>query len=242
MATAGFSTNPVTGDQVIQLARRHLGERYVLGVLVPKDNPNWKGPWDCAEFVSWATFQTATTLYGCDRDHGAPATADAFTGFWDRDARNKGRIISIEQAARTPGAALLRLPQIGATGHIVISDGAGGTLEAHSPGDGVIQSTIAGRRWDMGILVPQVTYIEGPSVPVAPPATKIFRLTVPTMAGQAVPDIQRHLLAAGFDPGTADGEFGPHTHAAVVSFQLTHNLLPDGEVGPQTAAALGVEL
>ena len=51
---------------------------------------------------------------------------------------------------------MLRSPQPGATGHIAISDGGGGTVEAHSTKAGVIASTISGRRWDMGILIPEV--------------------------------------------------------------------------------------
>lgn len=242
MATPGPTMSPITGDMVVQIARQHVGERYVLGVLVPKNNPNWKGPWDCAEFVSWAVFQKAGTLYGCDRDEGDPATADAYTGYWERDAKSLGQIIPIEQAARTPGAVVLRIPQPGATGHIVISDGVGGTVEAHSPANGVIQSTLANRRWDTGILVSGIAYTQGAGVAVAPPTATIYRLTLPMMVGDKVRQIQQALLQKGFDPGSPDGEFGPHTHAAVVAFQLSQGLLPDGEVGPQTAAALGVQL
>src|SRR5215467_4469535 len=131
MATTGPAT-VITGAKVLEIAQQHVGEKYILGVLVPKNNPNWKGPWDCAEFASWLVFQAAALLYGCDRDFGDPATADAFTGFWERDAKNLGQIIPIEQAARTPGANVLRAPQPGAIGHIVVSDGTGGTVEAHS--------------------------------------------------------------------------------------------------------------
>jgi len=232
----------VAGEKVLQIARQHVGEKYVLGVLVPKNNAGWTGPWDCAEFASWAIFQAAATLYGCDRDFGDPATADAFTGYWERDAKSLGQVISIEQAARTPGAAVLRVPQVGAIGHIVISDGLGGTVEAHSSKDGVIESVLANRRWDMGILVPGIAYTQGSDVPVPPPNTVIYRLTLPMMTGDKVRQIQQALEAAGFNPGPIDGEFGPHTHAAVVAFQLSNGLLPDGEVGPQTAAALGVQL
>ncbi len=231
-----------TGEKIVHIARQHVSEKYVFGVLVPKNNANWKGPWDCAEFVSWAVFQAANTLYGCDKDSGDPANADAFTGYWNRDAGKLGQIISLEQAARTAGAAVLRLPQPGATGHIVISDGAGGTVEAHSPARGVIQSTLAERRWDTGILIPGITYGEGTTVSLAPPKAIIYRLQLPIMTGTNVAEIQQALARKGFDPGVADGEFGPHTQAAVVAFQLSNGMLADGEVGPQTATALGVSL
>jgi N-acetylmuramoyl-L-alanine amidase len=235
-------TSTANGETVLENAANHVNEKFVLGVLVPKNNAEWKGPWDCAEFVSWVVFQTASILFGCDRDFGDPASADAFTGFWERDAKNLGQIVPIEQGARTQGAAILRLPQLGATGHIVISDGLGGTVEAHSSKDGIIRSTLNGRRWDMAILVPGITYNEGPSVPVSLPETLIYRLTTPLMTGDKVREIQERLKASGFDPGPIDGEFGPHTHAAALAFQLSVGLVPDGEVGPQTGQALGIDI
>jgi hypothetical protein len=242
MATTEPLISIATGESLLQLARQHVGEKYVFGVLVPKDNPNWKGPWDCAEFVSWAVFQSANTLYGCDNDQGPPATADAFTGYWKRDSKSPGQIVSIDQAARTPGAAVLRYPQPGAIGHVVVSDGLGGTVEAHSSADGVIESTLANRRWDTGVLIPAITYTQGGPVPVTPPSTIIYRLTSPLMTGATVQQIQQALAAAGIDPGPIDGKFGPQTSAAVVAFQLAHSLAADGEVGPITAAVLGVKL
>jgi N-acetylmuramoyl-L-alanine amidase len=241
-AAAGGVAAIAAGQQVLDIAQQHLGEKYVLGVLVPKDNPNWTGPWDCSEFASWIIFQAASRLYGCNRDFGNPATADAFTGFWNRDAKSLGQIIPIDQAARTPGANVLRIPQPGTTGHIVVSDGFGGTIEAHSSKDGVIRSTLSNRRWDTGILVPGIAYTAGASITVKPPDTVIYRLTTPLMTSSKVQDIQQALRTAGFDPGAIDGEFGPHTQAAVVAFQLSNGLLADGEVGRITAAALGLVL
>jgi len=237
-------TTPVlaTGQQLLSLAAKHIAEPYKLGILVPKDNANWQGPWDCAEFASWLHFQVARKLYGCDRDGGNPASADAYTGFWDRDAKTRGHIVSVDQAARTAGACVLRLPATGAIGHIVISDGNGGTVEAHSHVDGVIRSTLTARRWDYGILVPFISYSGGSPVTVPPPNSTIYRLTAPPMSGDAVRTIQSRLKTLGFDPGVIDGEFGPHTSSAVVAFQLSKDLVPDGEVGPMTAAALGVDL
>ena len=242
MASPSPALLPVTGEKILQVASQHLGEKYTFGAMVPKDNPNWKGPWDCAEFVSWSVFQAAGILYGCERDNGDPATADAYTGYWSRDAQSLGRIISLDQAARTPGAAVLRFPQVAAPGHIVLSDGLGGTVEAHSPAKGVIKFTLAQRRWDTAILVPDVIYNAGLAIPLAPPPVTIYRLTQPIMTGDKVKEIQQALLAKGFDPGVPDGEFGPHTNAAVVAFQLFQGLVPDGEVGSQTAKKLGVLL
>src|SRR6266446_8927236 len=139
----------------------HVGEKYVLGALAPKNNPDWIGPWDCAEFASWLVFQIAAKLYGCRRDFGDPATADAYTGYWARDAKSLGQIVSLESASRTAGAFVLRIPQAGAVGHIVLSDGAGGTVEAHSSNDGVITSTLAKRRWDTGVLIAGIQYTQG---------------------------------------------------------------------------------
>ena len=226
-----------SGQSLVVLARQHIGESYVFGSLAPKDNSDWKGPWDCAEFASWVVFQQAGALYGCNRDFGDPATADAGTVYWYRDARRLGQIVSLERAARTPGSMVLRIATAGKCGHIVISDGAGGTVEAHSSADGVVTLKLGGRRWDMGILVPGIAYTE--AVPVQlpiPPA--VYRLTEPLMHGDGVMRIQQALLAAGFSPGVIDGEFGPHTRAAVLAFQLSHGLTPDGEVGPLTLEAL----
>lgn len=229
-----------TGKEIVNAALKHLGERYVLGAVAPKNDPAWDGPWDCAEFVSWCVYQVAGVLYGCENNRANPAVADAYTGFWGRDARSIGKMIKVAEAARIPGAAVLRLgPKMG---HIVISDGRGGTVEAHSSNTGVICHTLNGRRWDMGILVPGISYEEsGGSVTPAPPGV-IYRLTSPMMHGEKVKEIQETLDKQGLDPGSPDGIFGPKTFAAVMNFQKARGLVPDGEVGPQTAKALGISL
>lgn len=229
-----------TGKEMVKTALKHLGERYVLGAIAPKNDPDWDGPWDCAEFVSWCVYQIAGILYGCEDNRGNPAQADAFTGFWGRDARALGKQISVAQAARIPGAAVLRLgPKMG---HIVISDGRGGTVEAHSSRTGVICHTLDDRRWDLGILVPGIRYEEnGGEVNPTPPAV-IYRLADPMMRGEKIREIQQKLKSQGFDPGSADGIFGPRTFTAVLNFQKFQGLVPDGEVGRQTAKALGVRL
>lgn len=60
----------------------------------------------------------------------------------------------------------------------------------------------------------------------------------PMMRGEDIGDLQRRLGALGFDPGRADGIFGPRTAAAVAEFQRNVGLTSDGISGPDTVAAL----
>lgn len=53
-------------------------------------------------------------------------------------------------------------------------------------------------------------------------------------------EIQRALMARGFDPGVIDGVWGRRTAAAVRAFQSSRGLLVDGVVGPRTREALGL--
>jgi g-D-glutamyl-meso-diaminopimelate peptidase len=61
------------------------------------------------------------------------------------------------------------------------------------------------------------------------------------MRGAVVRLVQRALKADGFNPGPIDGLYGLKTVAAVNAFQIVNGLVPDGEVGPETAAALDIE-
>lgn len=230
-----------TGNDVVEVARRHIGEKYIFGAPVPKDNRAWKGPWDCAEFASWCVYQVSQKLYGCLNNSGTPAGADAYTGYWGRDVGQLGTEIPLTQAAATPGALVLRNP--GAKcGHIVISDGKGGTIEAHSTARGVVADTLDKRRWDIGILIPWITYTPFGQAPVVAQPGLIYRVTTPVMESDTVLTIQKALVRRRLNPGVLDGKYGAHTAAAVTAFQRAKGLMADGEVGPQTAQALGVEL
>jgi N-acetylmuramoyl-L-alanine amidase len=230
-----------TGQSLIRLARAHIGEQYILGAKVPKGNPEWRGPWDCAEFTSWCVYQATGKLFGCRPRAQGPDVADAYTGFWMEDATKLHATVSIAQAVVTPGAFLLRAPEGGAVGHVVISTGDGRTVEAHSSKRGVIEGKVDGRRWHTGVLVPGIDVKQGtqPRPPKRP--ALVLRVKTPFMTGELVKDVQRRLRKLGFHSGPIDGVFGPQTAAAVQAFQMSKRALVDGEVGPATAKLLKVD-
>ena len=232
--------NP-TGTDLLRLAETRLGEKYV-NLLVPKDNASWHGPWDCAEFASWVAYQLTRNLYGCTNNQGNPALTEAYSGAWARDAAD-GTLPAVTQAAanRTAGIILVRKPPgPGRMGHVAITDGKGGTVEAAGTGLGVRRGKVEGRLWHFCAEVPDVTYHPTDTVVKPKPLPYQLILADPNLKGDLVKDVQRALKAAGFSPGVLDGAYGPHTVAAVYAFQKTHRLVADGIVGPLTAKKLGV--
>lgn len=146
----------VTGKDLIDLATTRVGEEYVYGADVDLNDPDWHGPWDCAEFCSWVVNQKVGKLYGClDADSDNP---DPWTGAWASDCRNgRVKVISIQKATQTVGTILLRYRQGGH--HIVFSTGDGGTVEAKSSAYGVCRGRVgSSESWDYGILIPEVQY------------------------------------------------------------------------------------
>ena len=80
-----------------------------------------------------------------------------------------------------------------------------------------------------------------PACPVPPVITcRVLSVTSPFMAGSDVLAVQRALAAAGFNPGAADGVYGPNTANAVEQFQAARSLPITGQVCGQTYVLLGV--
>lgn len=232
---------PVTGTDLLQLAETRLGEKYV-NVLVPKDNPNWHGPWDCAEFASWVVYQKVKKLYGCLPNTGKPATTEAYSGAWVRDAAS-GTLLVVDQATANimAGIVLLRKPPLpGHMGHIAITDGRGGTVEAAGTGLGVRRGKVEGRLWHHCVQIPGVLYHATGAVVPPKPLPFLLTLKDPNIKSALVGKVQHALKAAGYDPGVLDNQYGPHTVAAVAAYQGANRLVADGTVGPLTAKKLGV--
>ena len=224
------------GKDLIELALKHIGDKYRLGVIAPKDDSDYNGPWDCAEFASWVVYQCTQKLYGCANNCGNPKGADAYSGFWARDATKVGILVSIEEATKIKGAFLIRVAGDGLIGHVAISQGNGKTVEAHSTKTGVIESVVSGRRWDYGVVIPWIDYTETDNdVVVNPPKSKIYRYTNPLMHDEFIKKIQK---AVGIKLSNCDGWYGSETFNAVKAFQYKKGLVPDGEAGPMTLKAL----
>jgi hypothetical protein len=231
-----------SGKDLLRLAQSRIGEKY-LNVLVPKSNPNWHGPWDCAEFASWLVYQTAARLYGCTDNNANPAATEAYSGAWVRDAQS-GALTATDAAAadNTPGVILIRRPPLpGTMGHIAISDGAGGTVEAAGLGLGVRRGKVQGRLWHLYARVPELSYAATRAKVKPVPLPFLLTLKEPRETGAIVKRIQRALNRKGVNAGKADGIYGPLTVAAVAAFQQMNRLVPDGTVGPRTAKKLGVK-
>lgn len=60
--------------------------------------------------------------------------------------------------------------------------------------------------------------------------------------GAAVTQLQKGLVALGFSAGQPDGSFGATTEAAVVDFQQSNDLTPDGVAGADTVRLLNAAL
>ena len=51
-------------------------------------------------------------------------------------------------------------------------------------------------------------------------------------------DAQRKLRSLGYDVGTPDGSYGPHTRRALLAFQKSHGLTATGRLDAETTRAL----
>lgn len=241
------SKSVLSGQDVIDIGSTKIGQKYVLGAVVSLDNPNWKGPWDCAEFTSWCAYQAYGLIFGAG---GAkiPAKAEPYSGHWFADANKFGHVISAKSALNIPGASLIRAPAKGKIGHVAFAIGDGDrTLEARGAAFGVgIFNGGAGRAWSIGCLLPGVDYAgvttlpTGPIAAPTPPPKDFFWLRMPNFKGSEIVALQKALRVNGVDPGPIDGEYGPMTNAAVISFQVMKELEVDGVVGPHTATTLGL--
>lgn len=234
-------TSTYTGADIVERALSRVGQKYILGAKVHLANPNWSGPWDCAEFVSWACYHAYKIVMAVRPPN--IQTGESYSGWWHEDAVAAGTIIPVEQAIGTVGAILIRKPGHAGIkiGHVAISCGDGSTVEANSSNIGVDVLPKANKRqWSSGALIPGVSYDALSANITLKPPSGLLQLANPFMRGDKVTALQKALAKAGVDPGPIDGVFGVATATAVAAFQAMAGLVVDGVVGDQTRKALGL--
>ncbi len=135
-------------QRFIDLALEQNGDRYVMSHEVSLDDPN-PDTFDCSELIEWAAKQV-----------GVEFTDGSWLQYLD--LKQRGALMPVEEALRTPGALLFSFseePQPGAgrpsQAHVAISLGDGRTIEARGSeyGVGIFE---AGDRFEYAGLVPEL--------------------------------------------------------------------------------------
>ncbi|MEA4929478.1 MAG: peptidoglycan-binding domain-containing protein [Candidatus Limiplasma sp.] len=132
------------------------------------------------------------------------------------------------------------------SGHVGYYVGNGYAIEWKGFSYGCVKTKVAGRGWTHWYKLPFIQYGNDPipTIDDTPPIVDLGARTLRYTKGRAmfrgedVLAVQARLLELGFDPGKADGVYGPMTAAAVITFQSSRQLDADGVVGPVTHAAL----
>lgn len=115
-------------------------------------------------------------------------------------------------------------------------------LETATPGGIITLPTTTGNAWTT--IAPISTIGHATMAPVTQPPTTASPSPTPQGAlkkgstGEAVREVQKKLKELGFLKGSADGDFGDATEAAVRAFQKQYGLTVDGKVGNATMAKL----
>ena len=141
------------------------------------------------------------------------------------------------------------------SGHVGYYIGNGYAVEWKGFSYGCVKTKVAGRGWTHWYKLPFIQYGAATEAPVTPdqPATPDvpaqpstdygtrllrYRKGHTMLKGDDVLAVQAQLIALGFDPGTADGIYGPKSAAALTAFQKARGIEVDGIVGPDTRREL----
>ena len=219
----------------------HMGEAYE-NVLVPKNNANWRGPWDCAEFMSWLVYQEGGFLYGCIDDGGNPATIEAYTGAWVRIPQPGANASpSIRRPARSAASCSATRPHRARWGTSRSATGPAGRSRPKATPLALC------RMWfTAGAGTPAYSsrgFITKGPAPVSP-CSRRPRL-------HRWPAVSKPRYGAEDTAGAVRPRHRPRAHRRHLReqdggrrrcFPDRTGIVVDGEVGPQTAAALGIQL
>lgn len=135
-------------QRFVDLALEQNGKPYRMGHEVSLDNPN-PDILDCSELVEWAAHQV-----------GVKVTDGSWLQYLD--LKQRGALMSVDEALRTPGALLFSFSEEPTPGggrpsqaHVAISLGDGRTIEARGReyGVGIFE---ARNRFEYGGMIPEM--------------------------------------------------------------------------------------
>jgi cell wall-associated NlpC family hydrolase len=205
-------------DAFVAIALTQQGDPYEFGAEAEFDDPD-PPQFDCSELVQWAASRCRVSFVD-----GAQNQRNA--------CQQAGTLFPVADGIGIRGALLFRIDEGPGNDHVAISLGNGKTIEARGEAYGVNVFSAQGRAWTHAGLVPGLDPGGGTH------GGAVLELD---SLGERVRWVQRRLQLHGFDPGPADGVFGPRTEAAVEAFQTARGLEVDGEVGRETRRALREE-
>ena len=233
-----------TPQGVVAWALTQKGDPYILGAKASASESN-PSAFDCSGLVSWA----------CGRA-GVPFSGSAYGLF--SGCKRAGKLISVGEALRTPGA-LLFVAKCAACGggngnHVAISQGNGLTIEARGRAYGVGEFPANRKTWTHGGLIPGLNYANRSTVSMpemdgnmlAQFLQAVFlqtkfcsnvELKRGVKAEECVNIVQIRLKALGYSVDV-NGTFDRATQASVQKFQKRSKLKPDGVVDKDTWKAL----
>lgn len=176
----------------------------------------------------WSELGTRAPVYA---SHGCPDTnADGMFKRCKGWGMDWGTIDSMPDV---PGVAVRM------SGHVGVYVGNGEVVEWRGFAYGCVLTKLANRPWLHWYKLPWIEYAEAAdTAPVT--ATLGDRLLKRGMTGEDVSSMQALLIDLSYSCGNtgADGDFGVNTKAAVKTFQAANELTADGQYGPLTHAAL----
>ena len=209
-------------EQILAFAREQVGEPYRLGAA------GWD-VWDCSGLTKMAVKQIgyfwyhgATTQWERGHASGDPTRY----GYWSASGTidtlpNKLAFLFNRDKSRTDKLVMA---------HTGIYDGTGNVIQAGGQYPGVSDKLLNKKRWSHWATLKGVDEN----------IMRILKYANPYMRGDDVRHVQDRLMALGYGVGPKgiDGVFGNDTSTAVKVFQAERGLIPDGEVGADTLAAL----
>ncbi len=205
-------------DTFMSAATAQEGDPYVWGASASANDAD-PDAFDCSELVKWAA---------------ARAGVDVPDGTWLQylHLKEQGALVSVEDAARTPGALVFRFSSEPVPGggrpseaHMAISMGDGRTIEAKGLAYGVVQDDIAGRGFEYAAVIPGLSdgggsWLSGMAIPTG----TVLSAATDSDADGFSDELE---LAQGLDPNQADSDGDGASDSYEVVHMGTDPMNPD---------------